>query len=210
MYYSQVLWIDDVTTNSQGQVLYRAGELVRINDKLENYGDTYWAAAEAFRPLTEEELAPIHPGVADKRIIVSLTHQVLSAFEGQQEVYFCRVSTGAKFNAAGEAVEKWSTPVGPHPIWRKSISFHMQGGSVESGWDTPGVPWTMLFIGEGIAVHSTFWHNDFGTARSHGCVNVAPDDSKWLFRWAEPYISVQEADQTIPMPGGTIVEVVEV
>lgn len=209
LYYSQIVWIDDVSTNANGEILYHAGEKIRVDGKMMDYPDTYWGKADAFRPLTDDDLSPIHPSAPDKRIIVNLNHQTLTAYEGQQEVYFCRVSTGARFNAAGEAVEKWSTPIGPHPIWRKSISFHMQGGSVESGWDTPGVSWTSLFVGEGVAIHSTFWHNDFGTPRSHGCVNTTPEDAKWIFRWTEPNIPYLVGDLTIPMPGGTIVEVIE-
>lgn len=209
LYYSQIVWVDRVASNSEGQVLYHAGEKVRIDGKMMDFPDTFWGLASAFRPLKDEELSPIHPGVGDKKVVVDLNHQVLSAFEGQQEVYFCRVSTGARFNASGEAVEKWSTPIGPHPIWRKAISFHMQGGSVESGWDTLGVAWTTLFVGEGVAIHSTFWHNDFGTPRSHGCVNTTPEDAKWIFRWTEPNIPYLVGDLTISMPGGSIVEVVE-
>ncbi len=203
LYYSQVLWVDDVQTNSQGQALYR------VNEKYGSYGDVYWAAAEAFRPLTDEELTPISPDVTDKKVVVDLNHQVLSCYEGNSEVYFCRCSSGAKFDAEGNAVDKWSTPVGPHPIWRKLISIHMSGGTTGGGWDTAGIAWTSLFSGDGVAIHSTFWHNDFGVPRSHGCVNLAPEDSKWVFRWTYPTVKYDPGDITVQMPGGTTVEVIE-
>jgi hypothetical protein len=171
LYYSQVLWIDDVRINSQGQILYR------INEKYGSYGDIFWAAAEAFRPITNEELTPIHPDAQEKRVMVDVNHQTLSCFEGKDEVYFCRISSGAKFDAEGNPVDKWATPVGPHPIWRKLISLHMSGGTTGSGWDTAGIAWTSLFAGEGMAVHSTFWHNDFGVARSHGKMGFSLDTS---------------------------------
>ncbi|HEX2978794.1 MAG TPA: L,D-transpeptidase family protein [Anaerolineaceae bacterium] len=204
LYYGQVMWIDDITTNSNNQVLYRVGE------QYGSYGDVFWAAAEAFRPITPEDIAPIHPEIAEKKIVVDLNHQVLSCFEGQQEVYFCRISSGAKFDAQGNAVDKWATPVGPHPIWRKLISVHMSGGSTGAGWDTPGIGWTTFFAQEGVAIHSTFWHNDFGAARSHGCVNATIEDSKWIFRWTQPEVSYAPGDVTVGMPGGTIVDVVGV
>ena len=31
-----------------------------------------------------------------------------------------------------------------------------------------------------------YWHDDFGTPRSHGCVNLAPNDAAWLFAWTKP------------------------
>ncbi|MDR3575137.1 MAG: L,D-transpeptidase [Anaerolineaceae bacterium] len=203
LYYSQVVWVDQVNTNSQGQVLYRVNELYG------SYGDTYWGAAEAFRPITNEELTPINPDVTDKQVVVDLNHQTLSCMEGKNEVYFCRISSGAKFDAAGKAVDNWATPVGPHPIWRKLISIHMSGGSTGAGYDTAGIGWTSLFAGEGMAVHSTFWHNDFGVPRSHGCVNATPEDAKWVFRWTTPNVQLNPGDITVQMPGGTVVNVVQ-
>jgi lipoprotein-anchoring transpeptidase ErfK/SrfK len=203
LYYSQVVWIDDIKTNEQGNLIYR------VNEKQGSYGDVFWAAAEAFRPLTQEELEPIHPEVTDKKVVVDLNHQTLSCFEGNNEVFFCRISSGAKFDFQGNPVDEWSTPIGPHPIWRKLVSIHMSGGSSGAGWDTPGVAWTTLFAGNGVAIHSTFWHNDFGTPRSHGCVNALPEDSKWIFRWTMPHVAYNPGDVTVQMPGGTIVDIIE-
>jgi hypothetical protein len=36
------------------------------------------------------------------------------------------------------------------------------------------------------ALHSAFWHDSFGHPHSHGCVNLAPRDAKWLFEFVEP------------------------
>ena len=205
IYYSQILWIDDIQTNSSGQVLYR------VNERY-GYGDLFWAAAEAFRPLTNEELTPIHPEVENKKVVIDVTpnRQMLSCYEGNSEIYTCLISSGAVWNAGGERVEEWGTPLGPHPIWRKAISFHMSGGTTGGGYDLPGIAWTTLFMGEGVAIHSTFWHNDFGTPRSHGCINCAPDDAKFIFLWSLPQIPYDPGDVTVQMPGGTIVEVIEV
>lgn len=204
LHYSQILWVDDIRTNSQGQRLYR------VNERF-GYGDLFWAAAEAFRPLTTEELEPIRPEVENKRLVVdaSPNRQILSCYEGKSEVFSCLVSTGAKWNASGELVEAWGTPLGAHPIWRKAISIHMSGGQTGTGYDLPGIAWTTLFTGGGVAIHSTFWHNDFGTPRSHGCVNCTPEDAKFIFRWTLPVIPYDPGDLTVSMPGGTVVDVVE-
>ena len=204
LYYSQVIWIDDMVTHSSGQVLYRVNEIAGT------YGDIFYAAGEAFRPITQEEVSPINPEAEEKKVVINLSQQTLSCFEGKREVYFCTVSTGAVYNAAGERVDEWGTPVGPHPIWRKLISLHMSGGATGAGWDTMGIPWTSLFAGEGMALHSTFWHNGYGERLSHGCVNMRPDDAKWAFRWCLPEVPFESGDITVSMPGGTIVEVVEI
>ena len=51
------------------------------------------------------------------------------------------------------------------------------------GYDTPNVPWTMYFF-RGYAIHGAYWHNNFGTPVSHGCVNMRVDEAKALYDWA--------------------------
>jgi lipoprotein-anchoring transpeptidase ErfK/SrfK len=85
----------------------------------------------------------------------------------------------------------------------------MSGGDWVSGYDLPGVGWTILFSGTGAAIHSTYWHNDFGTPRSRGCINVAPEDGKWLFRWSNPPVPYRPGDVTIADYTGTRVIVSE-
>lgn len=202
LYYSQILWVDQIRTSDDGRVMYR------INERF-GYGDIFWAAAEACRKLEPQDFEPIHPSAEHKRVVINVTDQTLSCYEGKSEVYFCRVSTGAKFDASGNPVEKWATPIGAHPIWRKMVSLHMSGGTTGGGYDLPGIGWTCLFVGNGVAIHSTFWHNNFGVPMSHGCVNARPEDAQWVFRWVEPYVDSDPGDVTVSMPGGTIVEVVE-
>jgi lipoprotein-anchoring transpeptidase ErfK/SrfK len=196
LYYNQVMWADEIRTADDGTVYYRVGE------RYGSYGDLFVADARAFRPVTEEEISPINPKVDpnDKMVVVDITDQTLTCLEREKEVYFCRVSSG---------VAEHSTPLGEHITWRKMISTHMAGGTVSAGYDTPGIAWTTLFSGEGVAIHATFWHNDFGAKRSHGCVNVLPEDAKWIFRWSSPDVPLSPGDVTIPMPGGTHVKVEE-
>ena len=203
LYYSQVTWLDQTKLAQDGRILYR------VNEPFGSYGDIYWASGEAFRPLTTDEVSPINPNSMDKRIEVNIPRQTLSCFEGQNEVYFCRISSGALWDAWGNAVDAWATPLGKYPIWRKLISLHMSGGSSGGGWDLPAIAWTSLFAENGVAIHSTFWHNNFGEPMSHGCVNASPDDAKWIFRWTLPTISLDPGDETIPWPGGTSIEVKE-
>jgi hypothetical protein len=180
-YFKQVMWVDRVRTLEDGQVQYR------LNERYGNPGDLFWADAAAFRPLTGEDIAPISPDVDPglKKIVVNLMYQTLACFEGEREVYFCRVSTGA-----GEG----STPIGEHAIWRKMISTRMANTSEESSYDLPGIPWTTLFLGTGVAIHGTTAHNDFGFPRSHGCVNCRPEDAQWVFRWCQPGVGLEPGD----------------
>jgi lipoprotein-anchoring transpeptidase ErfK/SrfK len=179
LYYSQVMWIDQIRTIDAGTIQYH------VNERYGNPGDLFWAEGTAFRPLTEEDVSPINPDVdsATKKIVVNVSYQTLTCKEGDREVYFCRVSTG---------VQEDSTPLGDLAIWRKVISIRMAANTVGgSSYDLPAISWTSLFSGEGVAIHGATSHNDFGTERSHGCVNCKPEDAKWIFRWSQPTVPLE-------------------
>ena len=203
LYYSQVIWVDEIQTGSDGRIFYR------LNERYGSYGDIFWADATAFRVVTQEEIAPINPEAADKKVLVNINQQSLTCFESNNEVFFCRVATGRKLDDYGNPVDTLATPTGTHWIWRKLISLHMSGGGTGAGWDTMSISWTSLFVGEGMAIHSTFWHNDFGTPKSHGCVNVLPEDAKWIFRWTTPQVFYNPGDITNNTYQGTKIEVIE-
>jgi lipoprotein-anchoring transpeptidase ErfK/SrfK len=85
----------------------------------------------------------------------------------------------------------------------------MTGGTTGGGYDLPGIGWTTLFSGQGMAIHSTFWHNSYGVPRSHGCVNARPDDAQWVFRWTLPNVPMDTGEITISGKGSTKVIVEE-
>lgn len=199
-FYSQIVRVDQIKSDENGQTWYR------LNEKYGS-GDLFWGQAEAFRPLTAEEISPINPQAEDKRIVVKIWEQTLSCFEGKTEVYFARISSGALYDALGNRVDAWATPVGESPIWRKTISLPLSGGSASAGWSLPAVGWVSLFVGTGVAIHSTFWHNNYGEPSSRGCVNASPEDAKWIFRWSQPQVPYDPGDVTVEWPGGTIVSV---
>ena len=203
LYYSAVFKIIDRQTADDGSVWYR------IYD--EN-GKRMYAPASAFRALTEAELTPLSPDVdpATKSVVVYLKAQALSAFEGTVEVFRARIASGAFFFGEDGTTLLNGTPNGPHPIWSKRISRHMEGGTLESGYDLPGVGWVSYFAANGAALHSTYWHNDYGTPKSHGCLNCRPEDAKWLFRWTRPQVPYQPGDLTVDWSHrGTTVDIQE-
>ncbi len=203
--YSQTFWIDRVQTDSAGQVLYR------LNPNYYGGVDMLWVAAEALRPITLDDLSPINPDQTDKHIEIDLGHQTVSCFEGKQEVFFCRASTGAKYDMYGNVVDNWSTPVGNHRVTRKYISLQMSGGTTGAGYDLPGIAWTSIFATGGVAIHSTFWHNNYGDPVSHGCVNCLPEDAQWIFRWTAPEVVYDPGmlDVTVSGQESTGIEVID-
>jgi lipoprotein-anchoring transpeptidase ErfK/SrfK len=205
VYYGQVYYIDQIKTETDGTVYYRA------NPNYYGGVDLFWVRAEAMHPIGSDEISAINPGIENKKIVVDVNRQTLSCQEGETEVYFCRVSTGAKFDMYGNPVEKWATPLGSYMLSRKYVSLQMSGGATGAPYDLPGIGWVSVFATGGVAIHATVWHNDFGTPKSHGCVNTLPDDAKWIFRWSLPTVPYDPGmtDYTVNGIKGTNVQVIE-
>jgi hypothetical protein len=154
------------------------------------------------RIIPNEELSLLSPEVpdADKFIHVDLNAQYVTAFEGQTQVFASRCSSGGKGTR---------TPTGEFTTYHKGPSVHMtnQGDSVTNIYNLPGVPWCTFFTGYGNAFHGTYWHNDYGRPRSHGCVNLPSADAKWLYRWSRPNVPA-DVDY-VHLPGeGTKIQIV--
>jgi lipoprotein-anchoring transpeptidase ErfK/SrfK len=59
----------------------------------------------------------------------------------------------------------------------------------QGGFELRDVPWVQYFAA-GFALHTAYWHDVFGLARSHGCLNLSPIDGHWLFGWTDPPVPV--------------------
>jgi hypothetical protein len=139
----------------------------------------------------------------ERWIDVSVSQQMLVAYEGTRPVYVTLVSSGRK----GTKEDPYETPRGRWRIYSKHVSTTMDGSSATDGnYSIQDVPWTMFFFGS-YALHGAFWHRSFGTVRSHGCVNLGPSDARWLFHWTTPFLpegwhGVNATDES---PGSTVV-----
>lgn len=108
-------------------------------------------------------------------IQVSLDGQRLTAWEGDTPVFSVEVSTGRVADR---------TPVGVYSIQDKYRTARMQGEQGGARYDIPDVPYTMYFSGS-YAIHGAYWHDNFGTPISSGCINLPVDAASWLFGWAD-------------------------
>lgn len=119
------------------------------------------------------------PGVREGEswVHVDLSEQVLVAYEGDLPVFATLVSTGK---------EPGMTPIGVHRLQSKHVATSMRDQPIEEdAYSIEDVPWTQYFHNN-VALHGAFWHGGFGTVRSHGCVNLAPSDARWLFGHTTP------------------------
>jgi lipoprotein-anchoring transpeptidase ErfK/SrfK len=101
---------------------------------------------------------------------VDLGDQILTAYDGSAPIMTFLISSGTTAHP---------TLTGQFRIWVKLESTRMTG----PGYDLEDVPYTMYFY-EGYGLHGAYWHDNFGTPMSHGCVNLSPTDAEWLFHFA--------------------------
>lgn len=150
------------------------------------------------RTLAKVDLNPPPEGVVGKWIQVNLFEQTMAAYADGQLVYATLVSSG---------LDKWATEPGLFHIWAKLKVDGMSGTYEPDGSDyyaLEAVPWVMYFDGSK-ALHGEYWHDRLGFKRSHGCVNLAPLDARWLFDWAEkgtPVWVYDPSGQTVAGQGG--------
>lgn len=153
-----------------------------------------WVLARDVRRIGRQELGPIRPFAGAKRIEVDLSQQRVTCFEGDRMVFSTRCSSGIGVRTLEDGTEEdLSTPKGDHCVLLKQPSRHMSNRPQKEDdpippdlFDLPGVPWNTFFDLSGTAIHGTYWHNDFGVGRSHGCVNVSTDAARWIYRWTYP------------------------
>ncbi len=195
LYYETTHWAEKLVHDAYGEPWYRL-----LEDK---WALRYYVPARHVRPVPPEERAVISPHVPpeQKRIEVLLAQQLVIAYEYERPVFVARAATGAVFSNGN-----FTTPVGRHYTYHKRPSRHMAAGEIGSnGYDLPGVPWVSYITESGVAFHGTYWHNDYGRPRSHGCINLTPQASRWIFRWTLPAVPPEE--QRVIAESGTRVDV---
>jgi hypothetical protein len=155
-------------------------------------GESYFAArdgsfvrADQAVRVDRAQRPPAWAASGRKWIDVSILHQSLVAYEGKKPVYVTLVSTGA--DGIGDPKKTHSTIQGAFLIHTKHVSVTMDDDRIGDEFDFRDVPFVQYFT-EGFALHGAYWHDEFGTPRSHGCVNLAPIDAAWLFNWTDPEV----------------------
>ena len=124
------------------------------------------------RPAAEENALSLvaAPLEGQKWIEVNLSEQTLTAWQGDVAVLHTLISSGRSGTP---------TVTGRFTIGNKYKAQRMTG----PGYDLPNVPWVMYFY-SGYAIHGAYWHNNFGTPMSHGCVNMRNNEAQMLYEWA--------------------------
>lgn len=158
------------TTNLSGE--FREGEALAFFEGQE---------IRAPQEILEESVLGTYSG-QERWIEIDLSDQRLLAWEGNNLFLQTPVSSGLPW---------WPTPTGEFKIWIKLRATKMEGGTGRNYYYLPNVPYVMFFENgqvpgrQGYGLHGTYWHNDFGRPRSHGCVNLPTPVAEKLYYWVE-------------------------
>ncbi len=139
--------------------------------------------AQLAAPPVEAEGA----GAPARWLDIDLAQQTLVAYEGAKPLFATLVSTGK-----GPPKSEFGTHLGVHRIWVKIVTTKMDNldkEDAERHYAIEDVPWVQFFD-KAIALHGVFWHRDFGHVHSHGCVNLAPIDARWLYAFTAPHLPI--------------------
>ncbi len=166
-------------------------QFVALTGEARTLGDERWVEARDGRWLRSADLRvavkprslPWFASKSRRWIDVSILNQILVLWEGEDPVYATLVSTGK--DGLGDPETTTSTPQGVFRILQKHVTTTMDSNAADSEFELRDVPWVMYFKG-GYALHGAYWHDDFGRMRSHGCVNLAPIDARYVFEWSSP------------------------
>ena len=176
--------------------VYQRYELVQIFGT-ERRSDQVWYLIDTDQWINQTYVGKVSPSEVPAGveagaawIDINLFEQTLAAYSGDRMVYATLVSSG---------LPGWNTPPGLFQVWQKVTAGKMSGAENRPDYYfLEDVPWS-LFFNQDIALHGAYWHDGFGFRHSHGCVNLAPLDAKWLFDWAPDsvWVRVQSGEELV-------------
>lgn len=197
LYYGSVHW---VTASEEGPAMAEyAGPWYKVFDELDS-NVPYYVPAIHMKLYEDDIFKPITPEIPleEKLIEVNLATQRLTAYEYGHSVFETNISSGIPGGGlSGEKGISTTTPNGKFKVLWKQPSKHMGNSYFSIGiqgnlladvdnYVLPGVPWSTFFTPVGHAFHGTYWHENFGTNMSHGCINMRSEEANWIFRWTMP------------------------
>ena len=133
--------------------------------------ETPWPTATPKPYSAQPKAIQAYSDLSGHWIDVDLSEQRLYAYDGNTLVSSFLVSTG---------VAAHPTVTGTFAVYVKYLYADMKG----PGYNLPDVPYTMYFY-QGYGIHGTYWHHNFGTPMSHGCVNMLTSEAEWVYNFSQ-------------------------
>ncbi|MES1176535.1 MAG: L,D-transpeptidase [Myxococcales bacterium] len=137
----------------------------------------------------------------EKWLDINVTKQTLVAYEGTRPVYATLVSSGEA--GLDDPEHSTATKRGIFRIHTKHLSTTMASDEVGEEFELRDVPYVQYFE-DGYALHGAYWHDRFGVPKSHGCINLAPEDARRLFFFTEPEVPPGWHARLLPLKGTVV------
>jgi len=184
--------IDEEGKKIASEGSFKRFEPVQLTGQTKSYGgkdyqetaDGKWVRASQVR-MTTPDKRPEGVGPNERWLDVDISQQTLVVYEGDTPVYATLISSGKESKIKDK---DHSTPRGMWRVREKHVVTTMDGDGSAAGdlpYSIEDVPYVMYFH-KAYATHGAFWHQNFGSQMSHGCVNLAPLDAKWVFVHMDP------------------------
>ncbi|HEX2730454.1 MAG TPA: L,D-transpeptidase [Polyangiaceae bacterium] len=148
--------------------------------------DGRWISDRVASRLDPAKKLPGWAVKGEKWIDVNLTKQTLMLYQGVDPVYATLISSGEAGLEDSETTT--ATKRGIFRIHTKHVSTTMSSREIGEEFELRDVPYVMYFDKGGYALHGAYWHDRFGVPKSHGCINLAPEDARRIFHWTEPVL----------------------
>ncbi|MBX3181556.1 MAG: L,D-transpeptidase [Polyangiaceae bacterium] len=172
----------------------------RFFNKVLHYetGEGHWLSDREASRLDPAKRMPKWGTQGEKWIDVNLSKQTVVLYEGTRPVYATLISSGE----AGLEDHRTSTATkrGIFRIHTKHITTTMSSDEAGEEFELRDVPYVMYFE-EGYAMHGAYWHDRFGTPKSHGCLNLSPEDARRIFHWTDPQVPPGWHGALLPLKG---------
>lgn len=145
-------------------------------------GDWNWYLIGPNQWVEQRTVALVQPappgGLGGTVIAVDTYEQSLGVYTDGRLIFGTLVSSGSRY---------FPTRPGTFQVWARLDTGKMSGAYLRDRRDyyfLEDVPWILYYDGDR-ALHGAYWHDNFGIRSSHGCVNLAPRDARWLFNFAQ-------------------------
>jgi hypothetical protein len=138
----------------------------------------------------------------EKWIDINLTKQTMLLYEGTDPVFVTLISSGEA--GLEDAKHTTATKRGIFRIHTKHVTATMSSAEIGEEFELQDVPYVQYFDKEGYAIHGAYWHDRFGIPKSHGCINLSPEDARRLFHWTEPKVPVGWHGALLPLEGTVV------
>jgi hypothetical protein len=161
--------------------------------------DDKWVSDRDASRLDPARRMPAWGKNGEKWIDVNLTKQTLVLYEGTKPVYATLISSGEA--GLEDPEHTTATKRGIFRIHTKHLTATMSSRELGEEFELRDVPYVQYFDKGGYALHGAYWHDRFGTPKSHGCLNLSPEDARRIFYWTDPQVPAGWHGALLPLKG---------